>query len=201
MLSSITPLGERGRGAVWGRTVTAYVVASSLAGLLMGLSLGFAGSLTGQGGRFSFLVLGLVCFVGLALDRNVGGLHLPTITHQVNRHWMMLYRDWVYGAGFGFQLGLGIGTIVVSSSVYLVLVAEFASGSLAAGALIGSAFGVLRGLTLALGKAADTPDELFALHQWLEEHRGRAMQFLGLIQLFAGVFAIVVALVFILKGR
>ena len=58
MLASITPLGERGRGASWRRTVTAYVVASIVGGAAMGALLGHitGGHLIAEedGGKRSF---------------------------------------------------------------------------------------------------------------------------------------------------
>src|SRR5436853_53267 len=45
MLSSITPLGEQGRRRRWGRTVTAFVIASTLGGALSGVVAGAIGGL------------------------------------------------------------------------------------------------------------------------------------------------------------
>jgi hypothetical protein len=44
MLSSITPLGERGRGSIWGVTVASFALASTAAGALLGLTIGALGS-------------------------------------------------------------------------------------------------------------------------------------------------------------
>src|SRR5438067_2454014 len=49
MLASITPLGERGRHATWGVTVTAFLLGSVLAGLVVGAALGAAGSVARRG--------------------------------------------------------------------------------------------------------------------------------------------------------
>src|SRR5204862_120951 len=45
MLASITPLGEQGRRRRWGRTVTAFVIASTLGGAPTGLVAGALGPL------------------------------------------------------------------------------------------------------------------------------------------------------------
>jgi hypothetical protein len=58
----------------------------------------------------------------------------------------------VYGVGFGFQLGLGVVTVVTTSAVYLVFAAAALSGSPAAGALIGATFGVVRWLSVLPGR-------------------------------------------------
>ena len=47
MLSSITPLGERGRAARWPLTTAAYLTASVLAGAALGAALGGLGGLAG----------------------------------------------------------------------------------------------------------------------------------------------------------
>src|SRR5438309_5062498 len=119
MLSSITPLGERGRGVSWGRTVTAYVAGSTLAGAVLGAVLGYAGGWLPASSAWAAL-LGAACLVGLAAERGFAGSHLPTIGRQVDVAWLGIYRGWVYGAGYGLQLGLGVGTIVVSSAIYVM---------------------------------------------------------------------------------
>ena len=69
--------------------------------------------------------------------------------------------------GFGFQLGLGLATIVTTASVYLVYVLAFVSGSAAAGALIGGVFGLARGVLLFGMAPVHGPDELRTAHRRL----------------------------------
>jgi hypothetical protein len=45
MLGSITPLGERGRDRVWGRTVVALIVGGALGGAAIGAAAGLVGSI------------------------------------------------------------------------------------------------------------------------------------------------------------
>jgi hypothetical protein len=71
----------------------------------------------------------------------------------------------VYGAGFGVQLGAGVATVVVSSAVYGVLVAAFASASTGAGLVVGVVAGALRGMTVLAGVGVRTPERLLAFHQ------------------------------------
>src|SRR3712207_7302704 len=80
--------------------------------------------------------LSVLCLVGIAVDAPVRRLRLPTTRRQVDPGWITLYRNQVYGLGFGFQLGLGVVTIVTTSATYLCLLAAFASESPAVGALI-----------------------------------------------------------------
>src|SRR3954449_11362696 len=142
MLASITPLGERGRGASWRRTVTAYVVASTAGGAAIGTVLGALGmALHVQDRQWTLAVAGVLALVAAALD--LAG-RLPTLRRQVDETWMTRYRDWVYGAGFGLQLGIGAMTIVTSASLYLTWLVELLTADPAVGALVGAAFGVSR---------------------------------------------------------
>src|SRR3954447_15480200 len=150
MLTSITPLGERGRGTSWRRTVTAYVVASIIGGAAVGAALGAVGALVHvQDTRWTLAAAGVLALVAAALD--VAG-RLPTLRRQVDETWMNRYRDWVYGAGFGLQLGVGAMTIVTSASVYLTWLVELLTADPAVGALVGGAFGLSRAAPL-LGTA------------------------------------------------
>jgi hypothetical protein len=91
-------------------------------------------------------VLGVTMAVGAALDLGVFGSHLPGPERQVNEEWMYRYRGWVYGLGFGAQLGIGVVTIVTTSAVYGVILAAFLSGTPGHGAMIGGTFGLVRAL-------------------------------------------------------
>src|SRR3954469_9099300 len=150
MLASITPLGERGRGASWRRTVTAYVMASIVGGAAVGALLGTVGRLLHlQDNRWALAAAGVLALVSAALD--LAG-RLPTVRRQVDETWMTRYRDWVYGAGFGLQLGAGAMTIVTSASLYLTWIVELMTGDAALGAIVGAAFGLSRAAPL-LGTA------------------------------------------------
>ena len=56
----------------------------------------------------------------------------------------MRYRGWVWGLGFGAQLGVGVLTIVTTSTVYATWAASVLSGGVVAGAAIGATFGLAR---------------------------------------------------------
>src|SRR4051794_16069436 len=158
MLASITPLGERGRGASWRRTVTAYVVASTVGGAAIGVVLGALGMvLHVQDTLWTLVAAGLLALVAAALD--LAG-RLPTVRRQVDETWMTRYRDWVYGAGFGVQLGVGAVTIVSSASLYLTWVVELLTADPVAGAVIGAGFGLSRALPLVGTRRIATPDAL-----------------------------------------
>lgn len=144
MLTSITPLGERGRGNRWWLTVSGYVLGSLVAGTAMGALLGGLGALLPLTVPVALALLGVAAVVALAVDLEVGGLQRPTIHRQVDDAWRDTYRGWVWGLGYGLQLGLGVVTIVTSSTVYLTWLCAVLTGSVAGGALVGAAFGLAR---------------------------------------------------------
>lgn len=163
MLSSITPLGERSRNSSWARTAAAYVVGSVLAAVVVGALLGALGSLVPDEVRGSPWVLGglaLAFLGGLVLDIRSRGHGVPSWRRQVDREWIGRYRGWVTGLGFGLQLGLGVVTIITSTTTYAVLAAEVLTGRWWAGALIGVVFGLVRALPLALVRRVHTPQSL-----------------------------------------
>ena len=173
MLASITPLGERARGSRWGLTVGFYLLASTLAGAAAGALAGGLGELAWPGGGHAQLRVALLAgaiAVGLALD--LRGL-LPTLRRQVNEDWLRQFRGWVYGAGFGAQLGLGVTTIVTTSLVYVTLLAALLTGDLGAGALVGAVFGLARGATLLAGARVREPADLARLHRAIDAWRPR----------------------------
>lgn len=181
MLGSITPLGQRARGFRFWPTATAYIIASGLAGLMVGTTLGTVGSwAVGSLGEATRLAaLGILAVLGQAMDLRWFGLRLPTVHRQVNEDWMARYRGPVFGAGFGFQLGTGVVTVVTTSLIYLTLAAEFLSGAAAAGALIGTVFGLSRALPILAVLGVRDPASLSrvqsALARWQAPIKGVAI--------------------------
>ncbi|HTG47800.1 MAG TPA: hypothetical protein VK646_09120 [Actinomycetota bacterium] len=148
MLGSITPLGERGRGSRWWLTTSAYVVGSIVGGAAMGALVGVLGTVAfislGLGSRL--LVLGVAIVAGLLLDAGAFGLRLPTVHRQVDEAWRTRYRGWVWGLGFGLQLGTGVVTIVTTSLVYATWLAGALTADVPAAVAIGLVFGLARAL-------------------------------------------------------
>jgi hypothetical protein len=176
MLASISPLGERARGQRFGITATAYVIGSVAGGALVGGLLGALGQLTLSEVPPSVRagILGLLAVAAVLVDRRER--RIPSWHRQVNEDWLSQYRGWVYGLGFGFQLGLGVVTIVTTASVYLTLAAALLSASTVAGLVIGVAFGLARALPIFGGLRVAGPDQLAArvgrLDRWDGNFRG-----------------------------
>ena len=182
MLSSITPLGERGRQRRWGATVTAYAVASVVAGASLGALLGL---LPDVAPRTALAVLAVATALAAALDLRPS--LLPTVHRQVNEDWLGVYRGWVCGAGFGLQLGLGVVTIVTTAAVYAVLVAAAVAGSWGSGAIVGGTFGLTRALPALLLGRVTTTERLVQVSRRLDAWAGPARRLT--VELLAGVSA------------
>ncbi|MFN2594304.1 MAG: hypothetical protein ABR579_05385 [Actinomycetota bacterium] len=161
MLASITPLGERSRNSRYAVTAIAFVVGSTLAGASVGALLGQLGHLLVGGVSGTTRVDLLVVLAATCAAAEIW--HLPTIKRQVNEEWMHAFRGWVYGFGYGAQLGTGVVTVVTSGAVYATLAAEVLVGSVARGVVLGAIFGVIRGASLLVGAAIRTPRALVTL--------------------------------------
>jgi hypothetical protein len=176
MLSSITPFGERGRGNRYAVTVAWLAAGAVVGGSTTGLALGAAGAASGAAVDLSTTstAIAIAAITGAAAALEFAGRRPPTTRRQVDERWLDEYRGWVYGFGFGLQLGTGLVTIVSTSAVYaafaLSFLAALASGQLWAGVAVGVTFGAVRGLT-ALGAArAHDPTHLRALHRSIERN-------------------------------
>jgi hypothetical protein len=141
MLSSINPLGERARGQRFWVTTAFYVLGSILGGLSLGALGGLLGS-TLPPGRWRLVAAMSVVGVGAVLE--LMDKVPPSLHRQVDENWLSRYRGWVYGLGFGAQLGFGLATIVTSVSVFTTAAITVLSGSWSTGALLGGVFGLMR---------------------------------------------------------
>ncbi|MFB9378740.1 hypothetical protein ACFFKU_15785 [Kineococcus gynurae] len=176
MLSSITPLGERGRASRWSVTAGAYLVGSLAGGTVLGALLGLLGALLPAGATAGSVLLGLVVVAaGLSLAVETGRLpQPPTWRRQVDEHWLRRYRGWVYGVGYGAQLGVGVVTIVTSPVLYLALLLMLATRDVAAATALGAGFGLVRALPVLMLRRVDRPERLTRLHRQLQRRAGTA---------------------------
>jgi hypothetical protein len=174
MLASITPLGERGRQSRWPLTATAFLLGATAAGAGAGALLGAAGGLVlggSAGVRIRLAVFTAALVLAVALDL----MHaVPGPRRQVNERWLDEFRGWVYGLGFGAQLGLGITTVVSSAATYVALLAAFRAGGAGRGAVVLGCFGAARGLLPLATARVNRPDQLIAMHARIERWRAPA---------------------------
>jgi hypothetical protein len=168
MLSSIHPLGERSRNNRWGMTATAFIVGAVAGGAVTGAVAGLIGlvasSVVSWSASQALLVLAALAIAAAVGDLALRGRPLPLLHRQVNEEWIARYRGWVYGIGFGFQLGLGVVTYITTFAVPVMLIAAALTGSPSSGALIGATFGVFRGLAILATWSVDDPGSLGSFH-------------------------------------
>jgi len=193
MLGSITPLGQRGRTASWGTAVGFHVAGSIAGGGLVGAAAGAVGSLLVRTAGTSLWIAAVALLVAAAVDTAYRGRRLPGPSRQVNEEWLGRYRAWVYGGGFGFQLGMGIATVVTTAGVYAVLIVAAASGSAAAGAAIGAVFGLARSLPLLTARRVVSSDALLRMDERLRRFQPLAVRSAAAGQAALGVAAIALA--------
>ena len=152
MLASINPLGERARNQHYAITVGAFVASATVAAAALGFTLGALGRPLARP-SLAIPLVAVGAAIGLVLDARG---RVPGPRRQVDENWLTTYRGWVYGAGFGAQLGAGFATIVTASATWLAFACAFLSGSAVAGAAIGTVFGLVRALpVLATARVRD----------------------------------------------
>jgi MFS family permease len=166
MLASLTPYAEQARGSRWTATATAFSVGAVCAGALSGLLWATVGSLL-PGGGWRLPAAAAVLVAALVIDGTQLRTRLPLTRRQVNEDWMVTYRGWVYGVGFGGQLGLGFITLVACAAIYATFAVELLSGSPAAGVAIGAVFGATKAASLLPAGFARDRRSLVRLHRWL----------------------------------
>ena len=188
MLTSINPLGERIRGNRWIITVGWLTLGGILGGALFGAVTGSIGVLVaGSLSEATRLWILVAALVGAAawdlLDRD-----FPS-RRQVDENWLTMYRSWVYGFGYGIQLGVGLATVVHTALVPVMMVSMLLVDSVLVATVIGVVFGATRGFTVLLSAAVRTPDDLRALHRRIDEYDLRVRQAGAVVSLGLGAVA------------
>jgi len=191
MLASINPLGERARNQRYWLTVSAYVVASTVAGAFLGGLLGFVGQPLAVP-LAAVVVIAALAAAGIVIDAR---MRVPGPRRQVDENWLANYRGWVYGAGFGAQLGLAFLTIVTASATWVAFACALFSGSPVAGVLIGATFGLFRAVPILTAARVRDAAELRSLVRRLERIRPRVAVTTTAVQGAAAVGLVALAVV------
>jgi hypothetical protein len=168
MLSQITPFTERARGQRYGVTAVFFVVGSVVGGATLGVAVALgAAVLSGVGlsSDAALAVTAVLAFAAAAVDAGVLGTRPPYFRRQVNEDWLPRYRGWLYGAGFGWQVGVGVATYIMTAGVFLTSALAMLTADPLAAFAIAVAFGLVRGLTVFLTARAQTPAQLQSFHR------------------------------------
>ena len=172
MLSTITPMAERSRGRRWSVTVAWFVLGAVLGGASLGLLavLGaVAVDVTGLAGTTAAVgVAAFAALVAAAMDLGIGTT-MPHHRRQVDEVWLDEYRSWVYGVGFGWQIGSGLSTYIMTAAVYLTVALAALTGSPWQAVGVAALFGLVRGLAILLGVRLTEPDRLRVFHRRFDE--------------------------------
>lgn len=167
MLSTITPLGERSRGHSYSWSMCWYLLGATVGGASLGACMAGAAALLAMvgphhlAGSIATAVVVLVCLAG---DARLGGFRLPDHPRQVNERWLDRFRPWVYASGFGWQIGTGVATYVMTDAIYAMVVASMCTLAPLSAFAVGVTFGFVRGACLLVGSSVSTPASLRALH-------------------------------------
>jgi hypothetical protein len=172
MLSTLTPLAERSRGHRYGITALWFVLGATVGGATTGLVAAALAVGLHAAGLTTTTAEGLAA--GLALlcagsDLHPFGWSLPSHGRQVNELWLSQYRPWVYASGFGWQIGTGLATYIMTAAVYLlVALAGLTAAPVIALGLV-TLFGFVRGLAVLLSWRIDRPERLHAFHRRFDQ--------------------------------
>ena len=93
----------------------------------------------------------------------------PFHGRQVNEVWLGRYRPWVYASGFGWQIGTGVATYILTAATYLLVALAALTASPAAAVLLCILFGLIRGLAVFLAAGITTPARLHAFHRRFDQ--------------------------------
>lgn len=167
MLSTITPMAERSRGRRWSATAAWFVLGATLGGATLGLLAvagAFAVALLDPPVAVTLGIAALLAVATAAMDLGIG-TEMPHHRRQVDEVWLDQYRSWVYGLGFGWQIGTGLSTYIMTAAVYLTVALAALTGAPLVALGICVLFGFVRGLAILLGVRLTVPERLTSFHR------------------------------------
>ena len=189
MLTSINPISERGRQHRFGVTAGWFIVGGVLGGLTLGIVAALVSALV------SALALSLevrvaigaaAAFLAVLLDVGALGVRVPVIRRQVNERWLDEFRGWFYGIGFGWQIGVGFATYVMTAAVGLVVLLAALTAQPAIALSICVLFGLVRGCWVLLTARIRTPEGLRTLLGRLDRHEEPVRRAVMILELALG---------------
>ncbi len=194
MLSTVTPLAESGRGHRYRWTASWFFLGAVLGGATTGSVAAVAAVGIGAldlSAPTTYAIAGVAAVCAAGLDGRLLGPPIPHHRRQVNEDWLGRYRAWVYGAGFGWQIGTGVATYIMSAGVYLVIVLAALTGDPRSALVVCVAFGAVRGSMVLIGARITSAERLARVHERFEAWREPVRRgVLGLLVLAAVVLAV-----------
>ena len=193
MLSTVTPLAESGRGHRYRWTASWFFLGAVLGGATTGSVAAVAAVGIGAldlSAPTTYAIAGVAAVCAAGLDGRLLGPPIPHHRRQVNEDWLGRYRAWVYGAGFGWQIGTGVATYIMSAGVYLVIVLAALTGDPRSALVVCVTFGAVRGSMVLIGARITSAERLARVHERFEAWREPVRRILvGVLALAAGVLA------------
>jgi len=192
MLSQITPIAEAGRGNRFGRTAAWFVAGAVLGGATLGAVMAVGAVLAravGVSAALALVVIAVSALVTAALDARVLGAAPPFLRKQVNEDWLANYRPWVYGGGFGWQIGVGVSTYIMTAAVFLLVGVGVLGATPWFAVMIAVIFGLVRGLAVLLGAPLRSPAALHAFHRRFQARAEPVRLAVIVVQLAVAVLA------------
>lgn len=168
MLATVTPLAERGRGHRYRSTAAWFIAGGTAGGATLGLvmaALAWGVRTAGPTTTTLAVVAGAAALLAAASDTRFAGFRVPFHSRQVNERWLDQFRPWVYGAGFGWQIGVGVATYIKTAALYLMIVLAALTMSPWIALALGALFGLVRGLAVLLGRRITSPAALADFHR------------------------------------
>lgn len=171
MISSITPLSERSRGHRFWATAVWFTLGGIAGGVTTGVAMmlgAWAISASGVAIPTTVALFTVAALLTIASDLELFGFSLPRHARQVNETWLRRLRAWAYAGGFGWQIGTGFATYIMTGGVYLTVAAGVLSGDPRVAVGVGVAFGLVRGSLVFVAIRATDHARLQRLHARLE---------------------------------
>jgi MFS family permease len=168
MLSQLTPLGERARGRRFGVTAAWFIAGALLGGAMLGgvtAALAAGVGATDLSASGALAVAAVLALASAALDAHLVGVGPPYFRRQVDEEWLVKYRAWLYGGGFGWQIGTGVTTYIMTTAVFLTIALGALTGNPLAAFVICLVFAGARGLAVLLARRITTPAALASFHR------------------------------------
>jgi hypothetical protein len=192
MLSTITPMAEAGRGHRFRSTSVWFVIGSVAGGLTLGglmAAIALAVAALEATTTTALWIVAAASLIAAVSDGRISGFHLPGHDRQVNERWLDQYRSWVYGGGFGWQIGVGLATYIMTAGVYLLILMGGLTASPWIAIALGGLFGLVRGLAVYLAAGLDSGEKLLVFHERFESWREPVRQSMIVVQALVAVVA------------